>query len=88
MPRFPNRPVTSRHNVTKMYNKFLRTGSVADGRPVTVTTQENTETVALSLSENGNQSATRLSTQLNISNGSLRHMLKRMNDKVYRPHLV
>jgi len=30
--RFPNRPVPSRRNVTKLYNKFLRTGSV--GVPV------------------------------------------------------
>jgi len=90
--RFPNRPVPSRRNVTKLYNKFLRTGSVADaphsGRPVTVTIPENMETVALSLAEDGNQPAHKLSMQLNISDRPLRRMLKRMYYKVYRPRLV
>jgi hypothetical protein len=43
-------PVPSRGNVTKMYNKFLQTGSVADAsRLITATTPEIMEIIALLL---------------------------------------
>lgn len=90
--QFPNSPLPNRTTVWKTYQKFLRTGSVADaprsGRPVSVTTNENMETVALALVEQPNQSAVRLSGELQISDRSLRRMLKRMHYRVYRPRLV
>jgi hypothetical protein len=59
--------------VTKIYNKFLRTGSVADApridQFVTVTTPENMEMVALTIAEYGNQSARRLSMQVTFQIG-------------------
>ncbi|KAK9731620.1 Helix-turn-helix domain (DUF4817) [Popillia japonica] len=56
--QFPNR-----RNVRRLYMKFQRTGSVADapraGRPRSMTTEANMETVALSYVEEANISARR-----------------------------
>jgi hypothetical protein len=57
-------------------------------RPIIVTTPKNMELVALSIVEDGNQSAWRLLKQLNVSDRFLRRMLKRMKYKVYRSRLV
>ncbi len=47
---FPNRPVSSKQTVYKLYRKFSRTGSVAEaphsGRPSTATNERNMYTVA------------------------------------------
>ena len=90
--RFPNCPVPQRQMVWNLYRKFLRTGSVADAprceAPVTVSTEENLENVALSLEDDANQSARRLSTALGFSDRTLRRMLKKLKDHVYRPRLV
>lgn len=72
--------------------KFLMIASVADaprvGRPVSVTMTENTEMVALSYDKDANQSASRLSTALDISDRSLCRVLKRLKYHVYHPRLV
>jgi len=90
--RFPNRQLPSRPQVQRMFNKFKRTGVVADaprtGRNRSITTDANMELVALSYVENAHISARRLSRELQISDRSIRRMLKRMHFRAYRPHLV
>lgn len=90
--QFPNRRLPNRRNVRRLYTKFQQTGSVADapraGRPRSMTTEANMETVALSYVEEANVSARRLARELQISDRSIRRMLKRMNYRAYRPRLI
>ncbi len=70
--------VTDLHNVRRLYRKFLAKGSVADaplvGRPITVTTPNNMETMALSYIEEVNQSVRPLSTTIDISEYHFEHL--------------
>lgn len=88
----PGRPIPTRQMVYKLHKKFLVTGSVVDaprsGRPTTVSTNDNMQLVAQAFMESPTKSARRTSRELEISDRSLRRMLKKMNMRCYRPRLL
>lgn len=89
---FPNSRPLSRQAIYNLNKRFEITGSVADlprsGRPKSVTTEENLETVAQSLVQSPTKSTRRASSELGISRTSVRRMLKTVGLKPYRRTLL
>lgn len=82
-----------RHETFKsLLDKFEQTGSVhhqaGGGRPPSVNTEENRDTVATMLTQSPRKSLRRLSSETGISKSHLGRMLKEMDYKPYRPRLV
>ncbi len=73
---FSNRLVPSRQMVYKLYRTFSRTGS---GRPSTATNEPNMYSVAQVFVLSPRQSTRHASIALNISDRSLRCMLRKMD---------
>ena len=87
----PGSSVPNRTTIWRLVKRFEEFGTVADkprsGRPKTSMTEENLQTLAQTFVENSNQSAKRVSLQLQIPRTSLRRLMKSLKLHVYRPRL-
>jgi len=81
-----------RKTIRSLMNKFEQTGSVLNidppGRPVSVTDQETKDEVSSILKEEPRTSLRQMSTDLNISMSSVRHIYKSLGSKPYIPRLI
>lgn len=88
----PGSALPNRTTVWRLVKRFEEHGMVADkprsGRPTTAMTEENFQLVSQTFVENSNQSAKRVSHQLDIPRRSLRRIMKNLNLNIYRPHLL
>ena len=78
--------------INNIFAKWEKSGSVHDaqrcGRPVSVTINENKESVSEHFQNNPSSSASRASLVLDVSRTSLRRMIKELGLHLYRPRLV
>lgn len=85
-------PPPRRQTIYDLRDKFERTGGIMDaprsGRPVTVTTQENTNLVAQFLVENPRSSTRVAAATLNIERRSIRRMIHDAGFRPYIPRLI
>jgi transposase len=85
-------PPPCRQTVRDLYDKFHRTGSVADkprsGRPVTSTGADQMEMVSNIIRRNENTSVSRLSIQTGIEGRSVRRILRKLDLRPWRPTQV
>ena len=83
-----------RRSIVRIGKNFHVTGSVEkrshfnSGRPVSVTTQENSDLVAQTFVEKPSTSQVRASLNLGIPRTSLQRIMKRIGFKVYRPRII
>ncbi|CAF1991725.1 unnamed protein product [Rotaria magnacalcarata] len=81
-----------RKTIRSLMHKFEQTGSVLNidppGRPVSVIGQETKDEVSSILKEKPRTSLRQLSTDLNISMSSVRHIYKSLGFKPYIPRLI
>ena len=78
-------------NIINIVKKFEKTGTVNDapksGRPVSSTTDEKGDELVATLQHSPQKSSRRLSAELNISQSSVRRLLKQRNFKPYIPRV-
>lgn len=90
--KFPGKVPPSRQAIHALKKKFRETGSVHDakksGRPVSVRSPQNKETVVQFYHENPGTSQVRASLQVQISRTSLRRIMKDLKLRLWRPRLV
>lgn len=91
-PQFFNSDPPHRNTIYALRDKFNATGSVLDaprsGRPISVSTQENIDSVGQFFVEQPQTSAVSASRQLDIPRTSLRRLIRTAGLKCYHPRLV
>lgn len=89
---FPERDPISRSTVSRTIQRFEETGSIKDrprsGRPQIATDEETSVDILQSFVEDPHTSVKSVASQLEISCGSVRTVLKRNHFKGYKMHLV